>query len=73
METRVGEEVRKELTRRGHVITSLGGFDGAIANGEAMMRDAKRKVNFAGSDLRTDGAAIPEQPPVSALGVQVQR
>jgi hypothetical protein len=31
------------------------------------MRDAKRGVNFAGSDPRTDGAAIPEQPAVGAL------
>jgi len=37
-----------------------------MGNGEAVMRDAKRGVNFAGSDPRTDGAAIPEQPPVTA-------
>jgi hypothetical protein len=29
------------------------------------MRDARRGVNFAGSDPRTDGAAIPEQPVLS--------
>ena len=31
------------------------------------MRDAKRGVNFGASDPRTDGAAIPEQPPVKTL------
>jgi gamma-glutamyltranspeptidase/glutathione hydrolase len=67
MESRVPEAVRQELTRRGHVITPVGSFSGAMGNGEAVMRDAKRGVNFAGSDPRTDGAAIPEQPPVPAL------
>ena len=41
-----------------------------MGNGEAVMRDAKRGVNFAGSDPRTDGAAIPEQPPARALNAQ---
>ena len=64
MEGRIPEAVRQELTRRGHVITPIAGFSGAMGNGEAVMRDAKRGVNFAGSDPRTDGAAIPEQPVV---------
>jgi gamma-glutamyltranspeptidase/glutathione hydrolase len=67
IETRVGESVRQELERRGHVITPRGGYSGAMGNGEAVMRDAKRGVNFAGSDPRTDGAAIPEQPALPAL------
>jgi gamma-glutamyltranspeptidase/glutathione hydrolase len=62
MESRVPEAIRQELTRRGHIITPLSGFSGAMGNGEAVMRDARRGVNFAGSDPRTDGAAIPEQP-----------
>jgi gamma-glutamyltranspeptidase/glutathione hydrolase len=70
METRVAEAVRQELARRGHVIAPLGGFATAMGNGEAVMRDAKRGVNFAGSDPRTDGAAIPQQPPAPALSAQ---
>jgi gamma-glutamyltranspeptidase/glutathione hydrolase len=66
MESRVPEAIRQELTRRGHVITPLSGFSGAMGNGEAVMRDARRGVNFAGSDPRTDGAAIPEQPVLPA-------
>ena len=62
MESRVPEAIRQELTRRGHIITPLSGFSGSMGNGEAVMRDARRGVNFAGSDPRTDGAAIPEQP-----------
>jgi gamma-glutamyltranspeptidase / glutathione hydrolase len=70
IESRVGDSVREELTRRGHIIAPLAGFAGAVGNGEAVMRDAKRSVNFAGSDPRTDGAAIPQQPPVPALNAQ---
>jgi len=70
METRIAEAVRQELARRGHIITPLGGFAGAVGNGEAVMRDAKRGVNFAGSDPRTDGAAIPEQPVLPPLTAQ---
>jgi len=70
METRIAEAVRQELARRGHIITPLGGFAGAVGNGEAVMRDAKRGVNFAGSDPRTDGAAIPEKPVLPALSAQ---
>jgi gamma-glutamyltranspeptidase/glutathione hydrolase len=62
MESRIAEAVRLELARRGHIITPLGGFSGTMGNGEAVMRDAKRAVNFGASDPRTDGAAIPEQP-----------
>ena len=70
METRVAEAVRQELARRGHVIAPLGGFATAMGNGEAVMRDAKRGVNFAGSDPRTDGAAIPQQPTAPPLSAQ---
>jgi gamma-glutamyltranspeptidase/glutathione hydrolase len=62
MESRIAEAVRQELAQRGHIITPLGGFSGTMGNGEAVMRDAKRGVNFGASDPRTDGAAIPEQP-----------
>jgi gamma-glutamyltranspeptidase / glutathione hydrolase len=62
MESRVPESVRTELARRGHVIAPVGAFSTAMGNGEAVMRDAKRGVNFGASDPRTDGAAIPEQP-----------
>jgi len=70
MESRVPEAIRQELSRRGHIITPMAGFSGAMGNGEAVMRDARRGVNFAGSDPRTDGAAIPEQPALAAAGAQ---
>jgi gamma-glutamyltranspeptidase/glutathione hydrolase len=61
MESRIPEAVRRELKRRGHEIEPLGTFSGAVGNGEAVMRDGKRGVNFGASDPRTDGAAIPER------------
>uniref|UniRef100_Q01ZL9 Glutathione hydrolase proenzyme n=1 Tax=Solibacter usitatus (strain Ellin6076) TaxID=234267 RepID=Q01ZL9_SOLUE len=67
MESRVPEAVRQELARRGHVITPVGAFATAMGNGEAVMRDAKRGVNFGASDPRTDGAAIPQQPNVGTI------
>jgi gamma-glutamyltranspeptidase/glutathione hydrolase len=67
-ENRVPESVRVELQKRGHVPTVVGAFASTMGNGEAVMRDAKRGVNFGASDPRTDGAAIPEQPRVVALG-----
>jgi len=70
METRIPEAVRQELARRGHIVAPLAGFSTAMGNGEAVMRDSKRGVNFAGSDPRTDGAAIPEQPVLPALSAR---
>lgn len=64
LESRVPEQVQKELARRGHVVSLLPPFASAVGQGEAVMRDAKRNVNFAGSDPRCDGAAIPQSPPL---------
>jgi gamma-glutamyltranspeptidase/glutathione hydrolase len=62
MEPRIASAVREDLTRRGHVITLLEPFSYTVGQGEAVERDAKRKVNFAGSDPRCDGAAMPQNP-----------
>lgn len=64
MESRIPESVRDELTRRGHIIKLLGDISNAVGQGEAVVRDSKRNVNFAGSDPRCDGEAIPQSPPV---------
>src|SRR5580704_15341328 len=62
MEPRVSAAVREDLERRGHVITLLEPFSYTVGQGEAVERDEKRKVNFAGSDPRCDGAAMPQNP-----------
>ena len=64
METGIPDSVRQELQKRGHVITPLNGYSSAMGNGEAVMHDSKRKVNFAGADPRTDSAAMPQNPPI---------
>jgi gamma-glutamyltranspeptidase/glutathione hydrolase len=62
MESRIPAAVREDLTHRGHQITLLEPFSFTVGQGEAVMRDPKRVVNFAGADPRSDGEAIPESP-----------
>jgi gamma-glutamyltranspeptidase/glutathione hydrolase len=64
MEPRISLAVREDLERRGHVISLLEPFSYTVGQGEAVERDEKRKVNFAGSDPRCDGAAMPQNPPI---------
>jgi gamma-glutamyltranspeptidase / glutathione hydrolase len=62
MEQTVPSSVRDQLTQRGHVIQLLEPFSFSVGQGEAVVRDSKRNVNFAGSDPRSDGEAIPQGP-----------
>jgi gamma-glutamyltranspeptidase/glutathione hydrolase len=66
MEARIPEFLRADLARRGHVITVLTNYAGAMGFGSAVVRDTKRQVNFSGTDPRVDGAAIPEHPPLTS-------
>jgi gamma-glutamyltranspeptidase/glutathione hydrolase len=60
MESRVPESVRQALERRGHEIDLQGEFSNMVGGGQAVMHDARAKVNYGGSDPRKDGSAIPE-------------
>ncbi len=62
MEETIPETVRAELTKRGHEIQLLEPFSFSVGQGEAVVRDSGRKVNFAGADPRSDGEAIPQEP-----------
>jgi gamma-glutamyltranspeptidase / glutathione hydrolase len=62
MEETIPETVRTELTKRGHQIQLLEPFSFSVGQGESVLRDARRNVNFAGADPRSDGAAIPQGP-----------
>jgi len=64
MESGIPESVRLDLQKRGHLITPLNGYSSAMGNGEAVMHDHKRMVNFAGADPRTDSGAMPQNPPL---------
>lgn len=60
MESRVSQNVREVLERRGHDIDLQGEFSNMVGGGQAVMHDARAKVNYGASDPRKDGAAIPE-------------
>ena len=62
MEETIPEAVRAELSKRGHDIQLLEPFSFTVGQGEAVVRDSGRKVNFAGADPRSDGEAIPQGP-----------
>ena len=63
MEPGIPETVREDLTQRGHQIQLLEPFSFSVGQGGAVVRDSRRNVNFAGSDPRSDGEAIPQEPP----------
>ncbi len=62
LESRIPDSVRSELIQRGHVLKILEPFSYTVGQGEAVMHDDRRGVNFAGSDPRCDGEAIPQSP-----------
>ena len=62
MEETIPETVRTELTKRGHEVQLLEPFSFSVGQGEAVVRDSGRRVNFAGADPRSDGEAIPQGP-----------
>lgn len=63
IESRVPENVREELMKRGHRLSVMGDYSGWMGGGQAVMHDAKSKVNYGASSPRKDGAAIPEPDP----------
>jgi gamma-glutamyltranspeptidase/glutathione hydrolase len=63
VESRIPEAVRKELAAMGHDVKSLAPFASSMGRGQAVLRDT-RGVNYAASDPRGDGSAVPEGPPV---------
>jgi gamma-glutamyltranspeptidase / glutathione hydrolase len=61
IESRVPPEVRQKLSAMGHQLDVHGEYTTAMGRGQAVMHDSRAKVNYAGSDPRTDGAAVPEK------------
>ena len=61
IESRVPEEVRRNLESMGHVVNVVGAYSQAMGGGQSVMRNGAG-VNFGGSDPRKDGAAVPESP-----------
>lgn len=63
IESRVTPEARKALSDKGHQLTDMGDYATAMGRGQAVLRDAAKKVNYGASSPRGDGAAIPEPDP----------
>jgi gamma-glutamyltranspeptidase/glutathione hydrolase len=63
VESRISEGIRKELAAMGHDVKVDGPFSSSMGRGQAVMRDT-RGVNYAASDPRGDGSAVPEGPPI---------
>jgi gamma-glutamyltranspeptidase/glutathione hydrolase len=64
LESRVEPEVAQQLGAMGHDLESVGDFSTVMGRGQAVLHDSKERVNYGASDPRSDGAAIPEPPPV---------
>jgi gamma-glutamyltranspeptidase/glutathione hydrolase len=64
VENRIAPAVRRELEARGHRLQVLGDYSSAVGGAQVVMRDPAG-INYAGSDPRKDGAAVPEPHPYS--------
>ena len=62
MENRFSQNVRNELTAKGHKIDLKGQYSSDVGGGQAVMRDFATGVNHGASDPRKDGQAVPELP-----------
>jgi len=60
IESRVGLDSLQTLSAKGHQITIAQPYTARMGRGNAVMHNAKTKVNTAASDPRADGSAIPE-------------
>lgn len=62
MENRVAQNIRNELTSKGHQIEVKGAYSSSMGGGQAVLRDFAAGVNYGASDPRKDGQAIAELP-----------
>jgi gamma-glutamyltranspeptidase / glutathione hydrolase len=62
VENRFAQNVRNELAAKGHKIELKGAYSSDMGGGQAVLRDFATQVNYAASDPRKDGEAIPEVP-----------
>ena len=60
IEARMPESTLQQLAEKGHQILLRPEYSQEMGRGQAILHDAITGVNFAGSDPRSDGAAIPE-------------
>jgi gamma-glutamyltranspeptidase / glutathione hydrolase len=63
IETRIPEQVRAELTSKGHLLEPLPPYSLNVGGGQAVMFQTSTGNKFGASDPRKDGSAIPEPAP----------
>ena len=60
IESRMPESTLGRLSEMGHEILVRPEYSQEMGRGQAILHDSSTQVNYAGSDPRADGAAIPE-------------
>ncbi len=60
VESRVPAATIQQLSERGHQITLRREYTESMGRGQAILHNSKTGTNYAASDPRADGAAIPE-------------
>ena len=60
IESRVPAETLRQLSALGHQISVRPAYTQEMGRGQAILHDSETGVNYAASDPRADGAAIPE-------------
>jgi gamma-glutamyltranspeptidase/glutathione hydrolase len=62
LENRFAQNVRNELTSKGHKVEVKGAYSAGMGGGQAVLRDFTARVNYGASDPRKDGQAVAELP-----------
>ena len=60
IESRIPEATLEQLSERGHQIAIRREYTQEMGRGQAILHDSKTNTNYAASDPRADGAALPE-------------
>src|SRR6202011_6222541 len=60
IEVRVPAATLQQLSERGHQIAIRREYTIDMGRGQAILHDSKTGINYAASDPRADGAAVPE-------------
>jgi len=63
IEARVPGATLQQLSERGHQIAIRREYTQEMGRGQAILHDSKTNTNYAASDPRADGAAVPEPIP----------
>jgi gamma-glutamyltranspeptidase / glutathione hydrolase len=60
VESRVPAATLQRLSEAGHVIDIRREYTQVMGRGQAILHNSKTHTNYAASDPRADGAAVPE-------------